>query len=151
MRREISHTIEIDASPSDVWAVVTDTAAFPDWNPFIRSLDGELRVGAKLSVTIQPPGRRSTTFRPTVLAADPARELRWLGRVLVPGIFDGEHSLLLEPMAGGGTRFTQGERFSGVLVRLVAGTLDSTEIGFQQMNAALKARVEGDGRSRPAP
>jgi hypothetical protein len=151
MKREISHTIHIDASPEDVWSVMTDTAAFPAWNPFIRKLDGELRVGARLSVTVQPPGRRSSSFRPTVLAADPPCALRWLGRVLIPGLFDGEHSLLIEATTGGGSRFTQAERFSGILVRLVGGTLDSTEVGFQQMNEALKARVEGAARLRPAP
>jgi hypothetical protein len=142
VKRQISHTIEIEASPAAVWAIVSDTASFPSWNPFIRKLEGELRTGAKLSVTIEPPGRRSTNFRPTVLAAEPARELRWIGRVLIAGIFDGEHSLLLEPTATGGTRFTQAERFSGILVRLVGGTLDSTELGFKQMNEALKARAE---------
>ena len=125
-----------------MWAIVSDTASFPSWNPFIRKLEGELRTGAKLSVTIQPPSRRSTNFRPTVLAAEPARELRWVGRVLIPGVFDGEHSLLMEPTANGGTRFTQAERFSGILVRLFSGTLDSTQLGFQQMNEALKARAE---------
>jgi hypothetical protein len=58
------------------------------------------------------------------------------------GIFDGEHSLRIEPRAGGGSRFVQSERFSGVLVGLVKGMLAKTEVGFEQMNAALKARVE---------
>lgn len=142
MKREISHTVEIEASPPEVWAIVSDTASFPSWNPFIRKLEGQLQTGAKLAVTIKPPGHRSSDFRPTVLAAEPARELRWIGRVLVPGIFDGEHSLLMEPTATGGTRFTQAEHFSGILVRLFGGTLDSTELGFKQMNEALKARAE---------
>lgn len=142
MKRQISHTIEIEASPEEVWAIVADTASFPSWNPFIRKLEGELRTGAKLAATIESPGHRSTTFRPTVLAVEPARELRWIGRVLIAPIFDGEHSFLLEPTATGGTRFTQAERFSGILVRVFSGTLDSTELGFRQMNEALKARAE---------
>src|ERR671937_840531 len=104
MNRQISHTIEIDASPAEVWATISDTASFPTWNPFMTKFEGELRTGAKLAVTIQPPGHRSSIFRPTVLAAEPARELRWIGRVLIPGIFDGEHSLRLDPTATGGTR-----------------------------------------------
>jgi hypothetical protein len=150
MKRQISHTIEIEASPAEVWAVLTDTASFPDWNPFVTALKGELRVGARLSVTIAPPGRRSTTFRPTVLAAEPPRELRWLGRVLVPGLFDGEHSFRLEPTAAGGTRLTQAESFSGILVRPFGGNLDSTEVGFKQMNEAVKARAENARRTRLA-
>ncbi|MGO8973279.1 MAG: hypothetical protein ACLQJ0_13800 [Steroidobacteraceae bacterium] len=39
--------------------------------------------------------------------------------------------------------FTQGERFSGVLVGMAKATLDrGTKSGFIAMNAALKARVE---------
>jgi hypothetical protein len=139
---ELIHEIEIDASPAAVWTVLADTAAYGEWNPFVRRLSGDLRPGAKLEVEIAPPGGRAMTFEPTVLAAEPGVELRWLGRFLLPGLFDGEHSFLLEPLAGGRTRFTQSERFSGVLVRLLAKTLDKTQLGFEQMNDALKLQVE---------
>jgi hypothetical protein len=78
-----------------------------------------------------------------VLAAEPARELRWLGHFLVPGLFDGEHRLAIEPLGEGRVRFVQEERFTGVLVGLFAGSLDrNTKRGFEAMNEALKARVE---------
>ena len=140
--RELRREIEIDAPPERVWAVVTDFAAYPEWNPFIRRISGELREGARLEVRIEPPGGRATTFKPTVRAVETNRELRWLGRLLVPGIVDGEHSLRIEQREGGSSRFVQSERFSGVLVGLFKGTLAKTETGFEQMNAALKARVE---------
>ena len=71
-------------------------------------------------------------------------ELCWLGRLLIPGLFDGEHSLRLEPTLDGDTRFTQAEKFSGILVAPFKGVPDSTAMGFGQMNQALKARVEGE-------
>jgi hypothetical protein len=141
--RELQREIDIDAPPERVWSVVTDFDAYPEWNPFIRRIGGELREGARLEVRIQPPGARAMTFMPRVRAVDPNRELRWLGRLLVPGIFDGEHRLRIEPLGSGRTRFIQSERFSGVLVPLVKGSLEKTAAGFEQMNAALKARVEG--------
>jgi hypothetical protein len=82
------------------------------------------------------------TFRPTVRAARPGRELRWLGHLLVAGLFDGEHSFQIEPLGAGRSRFTQAERFSGLLVRPFGGGLAKTERGFEAMNRALKARVE---------
>lgn len=123
------------------WATLTDLASFPSWNPFMIRADGELRVGARLAVTIHPPGRQPISIRPTVLAVEPERELRWLGRFLITGLFDGEHSFLLEA-ANGGTRLTQSERFSGIAVTLFRRILESTEAGFRQMNMALKTRVE---------
>lgn len=143
--KTLQHEIEIDAAPDAVWTALADTAAYAEWNPFVRRLSGELREGAQLEALIAPPGGRARTFRPTVLAAQAGRELRWLGRLLVPGLFDGEHSFRLEPLAGGGTRFVQTERFSGLLVGLVGKTLQQTQLGFEQMNAALKLRVESAG------
>ena len=140
--RELRREIDIDAPPAAVWAVLTDNRAYSEWNPFIRHLGGELREGAKLEVRIEPPGGRAMTFKPTVLAIEPHRELRWLGRLLVAGVFDGEHILHIEPLAEARSRFTQAERFSGILVPLFGGTLDKTELGFEQMNVALKARAE---------
>jgi uncharacterized protein YndB with AHSA1/START domain len=32
--RELRSEIEIDAPPERVWAVVTEFAAYPEWNPF---------------------------------------------------------------------------------------------------------------------
>ena len=134
--------IEIYAPPERVWAVLTEFAAYPEWNPFIRRITGELARGARLEVRIEPPAAPASTFEPTVRAVERNRELRWLGRLLVPGIFDGEHTLLIEPREGGRSRFVQSERFSGFLVGFVKSTLTKTEGGFEQMNAALKVRVE---------
>ena len=96
--RELRREIDIDAPPAAVWAVLTDTRSYSEWNPFMPHLAGELREGAKLEVRIEPPGGRAMTFKPTVLAVEPDRELRWRGRLLVPGIFDGEHILHIEPL-----------------------------------------------------
>ena len=63
------------------------------------------------------PGRRPTTFRPRVLEAEPARRLRWLGHLLVPGLFDGEHRFTIEPAGPGRARVTQQETFRGLLAR----------------------------------
>ena len=68
--------------------------------------------------------------------------LRWIGRFLVRGVVDGEHSLRIEPLEAGRSRFVQEERFSGILVGAIGGTLAKTEAGFREMNEALKARVE---------
>jgi hypothetical protein len=139
--RRISVTTEIAAPAEVVWKQLTDTASFGSWNPFIPSLEGKLSVGEKLVVRIAPPGGKPMTFRPTVTVVEEARHLEWLGRLLFPGVFDGRHSFTLEPTAGG-TRFTQAEEFSGVLVPLTGAILSKTEAGFRRMNEALKARAE---------
>jgi hypothetical protein len=108
----------------------------------MRSIEGSPTTGAHLNVRIEPPGGRGMTFKPTVTVATPARELRWLGRLGLPRIFDGEHQLLIEPQAGGTSRFTQAETFRGILVPVLKGSLGKTRAGFEQMNQALKERAE---------
>lgn len=140
--RELSTEIEIDAPTEVVWDILTDFESYPAWNPFIRHARGEAREGARLEVTIQPPGGRAITFRPRVLKASPRRSLRWLGTVVMSGLFDGEHRFTLDAAGDGRTRFRQAERFTGVLVPVLGWTLNRTLEGFELMNRALKARAE---------
>jgi hypothetical protein len=89
-----------------------------------------------------PRGDKRFMFRPKVLAATPGRELRWLGRVGLPGIFDGEHRFLLRPNPSGGTTLEHAERFSGVLVPFFGKMLSDTEAAFARFNRELKQRAE---------
>jgi hypothetical protein len=141
--KELHSEIEIDASVERVWDILTDFASYSQWNPFIRSISGELKVGQRLEVRLEPPDSRGITLRPTVLRAEPNRVMRWVGHLLVPGLFDGEHSLVTEPLDENRVRFVQHEAFKGVLVRLLARSLDKNTLrGFEEMNEALKERAE---------
>jgi len=141
--KELNTEIEILAPADRVWAILTDFASYSEWNPFIRWREGEAKVGTKLELFIQPPGGKRMTFRPEVLVADPNRELRWLGQLWVPGLFDGEHSFSIEPLGDGRVRFVQRERFGGLLLPLLRKMLDrDVRRGFEEMNRALKLRAE---------
>ncbi len=113
------------------------------WSPFITSIEGVAREGARLKVRIAPPRGRAMTFTPTVRAMRPNRELRWLGHFLFPGILDGEHSLTIEPLPDGRSRLIQSERFHRCVSPMMGRTFDRTACGFEQMNGALKARSKG--------
>ena len=141
--RELRTEIQVNAPASRVWQLLTDFEDYPRWNPFIRSVSGRPEVNAKLEVLIQPSGTRGMTFRPTILKAEPERELRWLGRLLLPGLFDGEHVFEIEQITVDAVRFVQREQFSGLLVPLLWSGLDrDTRRGFNEMNAALKEVAE---------
>ena len=142
MALHLETSIDIDAAPEAVWAVLSDLPSYPRWNPFIREASGTLAAGERLDLTMQPEGGRAMRFRPTVLEAQPGRELRWLGRLVAPGVFDGEHRFAIEPTPGG-SRLVQEERFTGLLVPLLAkGLRKRTLPAFEQMNEAVKERVD---------
>jgi hypothetical protein len=141
--KELHSEIDIDAPAERVWHLLTDFASYPQWNPFIRRISGEPNRGERLEARIEPPGGQGMTFKPKVLNAEPNRELRWLGHLLVPGLFDGEHSFTIQPLEENRVRFVQREAFKGLLVPLFARSLETnTQRGFEEMNRALKERAE---------
>ena len=141
--RELHTEIEIDASAEKVWHILIEFEKFPQWNPFIRRISGELKVGARLEVHMQLPGGRSMTFKPKVLKVEPNREFRWMGKLLVPGLFDGEHIFRIEPIHDNRIRFIQREVMAGILVPLFFRGLDkTTRRGFEEMNQVLKSMAE---------
>jgi hypothetical protein len=144
MARQLQAEVEVQASPERVWDVLTDFAAYQEWNPFIVQASGQAVPGTRLELHMRPPGRRrATTFRPEVLEAEPAHRLRWLGRVLIPGLFDGEHSFTIQPSGPAQVRLTQHEQFRGVLAPLLLTFIAKpTLAGFRQMNQSLKSRAE---------
>src|SRR5579883_95952 len=41
----VEATTELAAPAAKAWKVLADTAAYPEWNPFVNSFDGPLAVG----------------------------------------------------------------------------------------------------------
>jgi hypothetical protein len=140
----IETAIEIDASRTLVWSVLMDFDAYFEWNPFLLRIQGVSVPGERLRVSVRPPGSdRIMNFKPRVLKVVDEREFRWLGRLIAPGLFDGEHYFKLEPIGTTRVRLVHGEVFSGLLVGLAKGSLlKSTTRGFDEMNSALRRRVE---------
>jgi hypothetical protein len=142
MRYALRTSVDIDAPPSVVWDVLVDLEAYADWNPYITSASGPVVAGERLVNRMEPPGGRSMTFKPTVTEVVEGRTFEWLGRLVLPGIFDGRHRFDLSERDGG-TTLEHSEAFGGVLVRFMRGSLDRhTLAGFEAMNAALKERAE---------
>lgn len=137
-RKEIVTQITLDASPQDVWAVLSDGKRYGEWNPFIIDMQGPIEKGAKIRNTMQPTAKRQMVFKPKILVAKPNQELRWLGRTFLPGIFDGEHYFLLRG-AGEQTVLTHGEKFSGIGLWFL--DVEQFQRNFEEMNGALKQRL----------
>ncbi|MCS4436177.1 SRPBCC domain-containing protein [Aquiflexum gelatinilyticum] len=138
----IETMIRIYAPYEKVWHVLTDFESYPSWNPFIRFISGELREGQKLLVKICPSNEKEMSFSPMLIRTLPGRELRWSGKFLFKGLFDGEHYFGLEEIDENTTLFVHGEYFSGLLVGLMSSMLEQTKSGFDQMNQALKKTCE---------
>lgn len=135
---ELKTEIVINAEPSKVWEILIDFEKYPNWNPFIKSLTGDVKIGNQIKIELQ-----GMKFKPRVLTFEKDKEFSWLGHLLIKGLFDGEHLFKLTDNKNGTTKFEQSEKFSGILVPLLKKKLmTETKDGFIEMNKRLKIESE---------
>lgn len=140
MIKEIKTKITVKSSPEIIWKTLTNFENYPNWNPFIKEIEGELKVSEQLKVKIQPENSSEMTFKPTILDLKKDKLFIWKGKFILKGLFDGEHKFELIDNKNGTTTFKQSEIFSGILVRIF--NLESTKKGFEKMNQKIKEICE---------
>jgi hypothetical protein len=138
------HTeIEINAPAQRVWEVLTDLAAYPEWNPMIRRASGEVKPGSRLKIYFNPSGSKGTTFHPKLLTVEPNRELRWQGQPGVPYIIESEHFFIITTIGANRIRLAHDMIFYGLIIPFIRKiVIRSSEGPFIKMNQALKKRAE---------
>lgn len=140
--KSLEKSIIINASAEKVWQVLTDFENWENWNSFIIKSEGKAEEGTKLKNTFDNDGKEMI-FKPKVLKAEPNKELIWMGRLFVPGIFDGTHGFRIEELGPNQVKFTNYESFKGLFSRMIMKKIHaSTAAGFEQMNQELKAQAE---------
>ena len=128
--------IEIASEPEAVWDVLTDFAAWPSWNPVVKSMafEGGLAEGAEFRWKAGPG-----TITSTIRRVERPLLIGWTGKTLG---MSAVHVYRLE-RRDGGTLVTTEESFDGPIARLARRPLRrmlaaSLEGGLR----ALKTRVE---------
>lgn len=140
---ELYSQIEVNASPERIGEILIDFTKYPDWNPFIRYIEGNLVEGGKITAYLKPSGANGMKIHPVLLKIRPFRELRWKGHFLIQGIFDGEHVFEIRAIDDQVSLFVQHEYFKGIILPILENMLKKDTIrGFHEMNKALKARAE---------
>jgi hypothetical protein len=135
---ECAVTCRIQAPPERVWSLLTNAAAFPKWNSTVTRLDGRIETGRKLAIEVpSAPGR---VFRPTVSAFEPTRRMVWSDGIAP--MFRGVRTFMLAPAQGGATDFSMAERFSGVMLPLIKGSLPDFGPIFEAYACDLKRAAE---------
>ena len=62
MAKQIKTSININASCETIWNILTDFERYPDWNPFIKSILGDVKVGNRVKIKVQ-----DMVFKPKIL------------------------------------------------------------------------------------
>ncbi|MFN7984881.1 MAG: SRPBCC family protein [Vicinamibacterales bacterium] len=139
--KDFSVSVQINATPERVWAVMRDVERWHEWTPTITSVQwlngGPLRVGARAKV--QQP--RLPPAEWLVTAIDEGRGFDWESRA--PGL----HVLARHTISAGvaGTRVTLSIQYSGLLGGLVGRLTASINKRYIALEAdGLKRRAEAN-------
>jgi uncharacterized protein YndB with AHSA1/START domain len=133
-RTVASASLEIEAPPSAVWAVLVDVDRWTEWLPFQSAhLDGPLAVNSiiRWSVTGEPIDSR-------IVLVEPSRRLVWNGT-------DGAvHVWRLEP-SGDGTLLKNSESIDDWQADRSENSSANLEMTLEDWNQALSQRVRSIG------
>lgn len=140
---EIKTEITINATVDKIWNILTDFDSYQQWNPFIQKIQGKPQLNQRLVITIKPPEKKKMIFKPVINSMLEKSSFSWVGNLIMPGIFDGQHSFSLKELPNNQVQFIHTECFTGILRKPIFKLLgQSTASGFEQMNQALKKRCE---------
>ena len=129
--------VNIRATVANIWTLLTDAKGFPRWNSTVTGIEGEIREGERLRV--HAPGTKRT-FTPVVSDVVRGERMTWTGG-FAP-VFKGVRTFTLRPRSDGSTDFAMAERFSGLMVPLVKGSLPDFGPVFERYAADLKNAAE---------
>jgi len=133
-------SIEINATPEAVWAVLTDVQQFPEWEPNVTKVEGEATAGNKITIHTKFSDR---AFPVTVSEFTPHSRMVWSSGMPF-GLFKGARTFTLTPL-NGGTKITTHEEFSGLLLPMFKGQIGDLQPTFDAFVEALKVKVESGG------
>jgi hypothetical protein len=139
--KEIRGSIDINAPVEKVWQVIMDFGSYPDWNPWIRQMMGENKVGSKVKVVSQSPGRKAVRFTTEVREVE-QNQAALLKGTLARGLLVDDHLLRFEPIGENNTRFSQSIVFRGIATPFISGIIRDGQKGLDQMNEAAKKECE---------
>ena len=134
--------LQIDADPPTVYAVISDIAQWPAWNPDVTSvtLQGPLQPGTVFRWKAGP-----STLTSTLQVVDPPREIAWTGTTM--GI-EAVHVFRFQP-TDGGTLARSEESWDGLLARLLKGySRKRLDKGIRNVLSHLKVEAERRAAAR---
>jgi hypothetical protein len=129
--------LNIQATAAAVWNLLTDAKGFPRWNSTITRVEGQIREGERLRLHVPGTNR---TFTPRVSGVVPDERMTWTGGF--SPVFKGVRTFDLTPRADGSTDFVMEERFSGLMLPLVKGSMPDFGPVFERYANDLKREAE---------
>jgi hypothetical protein len=129
--------LDIRAPAATIWSLLTDANGFPRWNSTVTRVEGQIREGARLRLHVPGTDR---TFTPRVSGVVPDTRMTWTGGFFP--VFKGVRTFELRPCDDGSTEFAMEERFSGLMLPFVKGSMPDFGPVFERYANDLKHEAE---------
>jgi hypothetical protein len=129
--------VNIRAKAERIWSLLTDAKDFSRWNSTVASIEGQIREGERIRLRVPGSDR---VFTPTVSGVVPNERMTWTGG-LAP-VFKGVRTFDLRARDDGSTDFAMQERFSGLMLPLIKGSLPDFGPIFERYASDLKRELE---------
>ena len=117
--RENRDEIIIQATPEEVWDILTDLGKHGEWNPLIHRATGKIELGGKVRLSAKS-GSIDMNYNCSVVKAEPYRELQWKWHIVFPFLFRGDHTFTIEHADDKSIKFNL-QRHPGAIFRQNAG------------------------------
>jgi hypothetical protein len=141
MMKHYESTALIDAHPEAIWAVLTDAAAYADWDSGVVRVEGRIAPQERIKVVSEANPKRAFPVQVTEFA--PGERMTWSGGMPL-GLFKGVRTFRLRP-EGTATRFTMREEYTGPMLPMIWRSMPDLGPSFEQFARGLKARAERPG------
>ncbi len=142
MQRAVEHRIGVQAPAEIVWEVISDFAAWKDWNPIHPRMEGELRIGTPMVVEVVIGDAPPVTIQPIVQDWVPYEQLHWRTKRL-RGLVTAIRYIEIDKKGDQNAIFSNGELFMGPLVRFVSrDERRRLRAAYTRMGEAVRDRAE---------
>lgn len=132
-------SIDINASATTIWDILTEGSKYADWDPNMIELNGAIEPGSKLTIYTKLDPKRA--FKSVVSEYEENQRMVWSSGMPL-GLFKGARTFWLEPQPSGKVRFNMTEEFTGPLAGMIGKSIPNLQPSFDAFASALKERAE---------
>ena len=142
--------IEMAVPVKEVWQVLTDFDAYPQWNPvFTALMSSHPQAGKSFKIQIKTPQSQSITTKAVWQAFEPKKSLAWSSVWWHPLIFKAVHRFELEHIDQNRSMLIHTEIFMGLLAKKIyRDTAGDWAQSFLKLNEMLHIRVTNAHQSQ---
>jgi hypothetical protein len=134
-----STTTQIHADADTIWAILTDSSTYHDWNKSVEKVEGNIALGEKIKVYAKVSPERA--FAVKVQEFVPSKKMVWRGGMPL-GLFKGVRTFTLTDENSERVEFSMKEEFSGLMSPLIVRSMPDLTESFELFATSLKAKAE---------